>query len=160
MMIKKIFIFALALEFLLSASLSFGDEDQASRLVSAFSANTGSADAERGTRNVLESLELSSTQKSEIQSILLAAVQSMDAVSSQLQKLESDPERLLSEDVHEMKEALRKQRVQLAEMLSVEILSVLSPQQRSQLKLMPDNEPGVSPVQDQILEKVSREFET
>ncbi len=122
-----------------------------SDLAKAFSAET-----ERDARNILESLDLSFTQKSEIQSILLAAMQSMEAVNAQIKELESDKERMLSKDIQQMIEALYKQRVQLAEMLSVEILSVLSPQQRSELKLTPEVEPVQKPVSDQVV----REYET
>ena len=126
--------------------ISVAGPDSSSSLAEAFAVET-----EKQGRNILQSLDLSPAQKSEIQSILLAAIQSMDAVNAQLEELSSDKERLLSEDTQQMISALRKQRLQLAEMLSVKILSVLSPQQRSQLKLTPDIESAQEPVSEQAV---------
>jgi len=144
-------IFALLVSFPSVALMAEPKTGQSSNLAKAFSVDT-----ELEARNVLESLDLSFTQKSEIQSILLAAIQSMEAVNNQLNELESDKQRLLSEDIQEMVVALHKQRVQLAEMLSVEILSVLSPQQRAQLKLTPE----IEPVREPVSENAVREYET
>lgn len=118
-------------------------------------AQTFSVESEREARSILESLGLSLTQKTEIQSILLAAMQSLDAVNAQIGALESDKQRMLSKDIQAMIEALYQQRVQLAEMLSVEILSVLTAEQRSELKLTPKTEN----VRDSATEQVVREYE-
>jgi len=132
-----------------------GDQFEARQplnLTSAFAVET-----KREARNILESLDLSLAQKSEIQSILLAAMQSMEAVNGQLYELESDKERMLSMDVQEMVKALHQQRVQLAEMLSIEILSLLSSQQRSRLKLKPDS--AVEPVRESLPKMSVKEYE-
>lgn len=86
-------------------------------------------------QNILETLRLSETQKLDIQTILLAGMQSLDAVNAQLGQFEVQPQEQLSADAQQMVADLKQQRIQLAEMMSVEILSILSTDQRAKLNL-------------------------
>ena len=70
-----------AVFFLMPSLVSADTSSDASRLAEAFA-----VDAERDARNILDSLSLGFTQKSEIQSILLAAMQSLGTDSGGLRQ--------------------------------------------------------------------------
>ena len=64
-------------------------------------------EAERDARNILDSLRLGYNRKSEIHSVLPAAIESMDAVNVQLGEMQTPDPNLLSEGTQGMIPALR-----------------------------------------------------
>lgn len=129
--VKKRFWVALFMAFASCVSVAHAEmPDVLSDLEEVFS-----GDQTPGQRSILESLALSGGQKAEIQNILLAGMQSLDAVNAQIGHFEASFSTARSADAQQMLTDLKQQRIQLAEMMSVEILSILTPVQRSKLNL-------------------------
>jgi Spy/CpxP family protein refolding chaperone len=80
--------------------------------------------------DLLDKLDLTASQRSEINEVLIGGMQSLDAVNQELQKLGSLPDvDETNPQVEEMRMALIEQRLRLAQSMATDILNVLSTEQ-------------------------------
>lgn len=105
--------------------------------------------------SILDRLELSHSQRSSIQAILLGGMQSLEAVNNQLHNLQIV--QVDTGDSKQMVVSLQEQKLRLAETMAVEILSVLTPDQISRLDISPLVERR--PAGQNAIKKIKREFE-